>query len=43
MTQQMPSVWDYLSEQTKDSFEEEGIRMIMAAIAAKDVQKKRDP
>ena len=40
MTQQSPPVWDYPSKQTKDSFEKEGIRVIAAAIAAKDAQKK---
>ena len=36
ITQQLPSVWNYSSKQTEKSFKDEGIRMIAAAIAAKD-------
>ena len=38
-----PEQWDYHKFDPDDSFEQEGLRMIAAAIAAKNDQRKKDP
>ena len=37
------ALWDHFELDQEDSFKQEGLRMIAAAIAAKNDQRKKDP